>query len=130
MRARHLAALGLVVALVVSGCASDDDQGDGASTTATTTGIAPDLSTTSTTSTTEGPLQVASDEDLYAVPDPLPEGDHGDLLRYQAIGSDVEGASAFRVLYLSESIAGDPNAVTGTVIVPTASWTGGSHRRA
>jgi hypothetical protein len=56
-------------------------------------------------------------DDFYAVPDPLPEGDHGDLIRYQQLDGG-DGATHWRVMYLSESLAGDPIAVTGTVTVP------------
>jgi hypothetical protein len=58
-------------------------------------------------------------DDFYAVPDPLPEGEHGDLLRYEQVDdSQLAGATQWRVMYLSESVAGDPIAVTGTVVVP------------
>ena len=37
------------------------------------------------------------------MPDPLPEGDHGTLIRYQPVDDlDVAGASAYRIMYLSE----------------------------
>jgi fermentation-respiration switch protein FrsA (DUF1100 family) len=55
---------------------------------------------------------------FYAPPDPLPEGRHGDLLRYQRIPDDG-GRDIFRVMYLSESRAGAPIAVTGLVAVPS-----------
>jgi fermentation-respiration switch protein FrsA (DUF1100 family) len=59
-------------------------------------------------------------DDFYTPPDPLPEGEHGTLLRYQPVdGYDVGGAAAWRVMYLSESLEGDPIAVTGSVLVPT-----------
>src|SRR5262245_51897824 len=71
----------------------------------------------------EQPAVVAEEytgDDFYAPPDPLPDGDHGTLLRYQPVeGYDVDGATAWRVMYLSESVAGDPIAVTGSVLVPT-----------
>ena len=62
-------------------------------------------------------------EDFYAVPDPLPAGDHGDLIRYEQVepaagGEDSAGATTWRIMYLSESLAGEPIAVTGTVAVP------------
>lgn len=60
-------------------------------------------------------------DDFYAVPEPLPEGEHGDLIRYQAIEDGAPaGASTWRVMYLSEALSGDPIAVTGTVAVPDA----------
>ena len=59
-------------------------------------------------------------DDFYAVPDPLPEGDHGGLIRYEQVDEPAagDGATHWRVMYLSESLAGDPIAVTGTVTVP------------
>jgi pimeloyl-ACP methyl ester carboxylesterase len=69
------------------------------------------------TSTTLAPFAGASD--FYAVPDPLPEGEHGRLIRYQPVDElDIAGARAWRVMYLSEDVAGDAIAVTGTVLVP------------
>lgn len=57
--------------------------------------------------------------DFYAVPDPLPAGDHGTLIRYEPVdGAMVEGGTTWRVMYLSESLEGEPIAVTGTVVVP------------
>jgi predicted esterase len=63
--------------------------------------------------------------DFYAVPDPLPEGEHGDLIRYQPIETGDDGVERYRVMYLSESVPGEPIAVTGTVAVPTAPAPGG-----
>jgi predicted esterase len=64
-------------------------------------------------------------EDFYAVPDPLPDGAHGQLIRYESIdqsgNSDPDReATSYRIMYLSESIAGSPIAVTGVASVPTA----------
>jgi pimeloyl-ACP methyl ester carboxylesterase len=57
--------------------------------------------------------------DFYVVPDPLPEGEHGTLVRYQPVDDlDVGGATAWRVMYLSESLEGKPIVVTGTALVP------------
>lgn len=67
----------------------------------------------------DGPRESYEGEDFYAVPDPLPGGEPGDLLRYQVIDSPtVPGAELARIMYLSESVAGDPIAVTGLVAVP------------
>jgi Secretory lipase len=57
--------------------------------------------------------------DFYAAPDPVPDDDHGTLLRYQAVDDlDVGGATAWRIMYVSESLEGDPIVVTGTALVP------------
>jgi pimeloyl-ACP methyl ester carboxylesterase len=61
-------------------------------------------------------------EDFYAVPDPLPRGRHGTLIRYQRVDDPpVVGGTRTRIMYLSETVAGDPVAVTGTVVVPDGS---------
>ena len=58
-------------------------------------------------------------DDFYAVPDPLPGGGPGTLLRYAPIdGVPIDG-SAYRIMYLSESLAGEPIAVTGIAAVPS-----------
>lgn len=69
-----------------------------------------------------GAVEVAADDldALYEVPDPLPDGAHGDLVRYQEVEPSPEGARSYRVMYLSESLEGEPIVVTGTVVVPDA----------
>lgn len=68
---------------------------------------------------TAGPEEMA-DGDFYAVPDPLPSGDHGTLVRYQRVPErEVAGGEVYRVMYLSESVGGDPIVETGMVVVPT-----------
>ena len=57
--------------------------------------------------------------DFYAAPDPVPDDDHGTLLRYEPVDDlDVGGAAAWRIMYASESLEGDPIVVTGTALVP------------
>ncbi|HET6950793.1 MAG TPA: lipase family protein [Acidimicrobiales bacterium] len=64
-------------------------------------------------------LETFTGADFYAVPDPLPEGEHGTLIRYRPHPDlAVDGATSYLVMYLSESVPGDPIAVTGTVSVP------------
>ncbi|MGH9210772.1 MAG: lipase family protein [Acidimicrobiales bacterium] len=59
-------------------------------------------------------------QDFYEQPDPLPAGEPGSLLRYQPLdGAAVDGGTGWRVMYLSESLEGDPIAVTGVVVVPS-----------
>src|SRR4051812_47407344 len=115
----------LVVATVlVAACSSGDDN----SAPGTTAGRAETTSTTdaaSTTTTTTGP-EAYTGTDFYTPPDPLPAGEHGALVRYQAEPDfSPGGGTAYRVMYLSESLAGDPIAVTGTVIVPTGTTAAG-----
>jgi len=119
---RTIAALFAVV-LLLAGCS--DGAGDGSSTSATTTTTEAAGATTadppSGATEATGPVEVTSEEELYAVPEPIPDGQHGDLVRYQVVEpATVEGATTYRVMYLSESLEGDPIVVTGTVVVPTA----------
>lgn len=100
----------LVLVLVVAGCGTDDDEpaatGDVGSPAEQVT-EAPSL------------VHTGSDASFYEPPDPLPDGEHGDLLRYQPL-EGPDGAELYKVLYLSESVQGDPIAVSGLVGIPTA----------
>ncbi|HEY3143202.1 MAG TPA: lipase family protein [Acidimicrobiales bacterium] len=73
-------------------------------------------------SSSDGPMEPemvdVSDDGFYAVPDPLPAGEHGDLLRYQLVTNPPGGVTWYRVMYLSETVAGEPTVVTGVVTVP------------
>jgi pimeloyl-ACP methyl ester carboxylesterase len=59
---------------------------------------------------------------------PAPTGSHGDLISYRStsvnLGADAPAAQAWNVLYQSTDSVGTANVVTGTVLVPTAAWTG------
>jgi fermentation-respiration switch protein FrsA (DUF1100 family) len=46
----------------------------------------------------------------------MPAGEHGDLLRWQAL--DATFSRRYRIMYLSETVAGTPTAVTGLVELP------------
>jgi Secretory lipase len=98
-----------VLALGLAACSgSDDDVGGGSG-----GGEAAEATTTS--------LEPFSGGDFFAVPDPLPEDEHGTLIRYEPDPAlEVDGATSYRIMYLSESVAGDAIAVTGTATVPTA----------
>jgi pimeloyl-ACP methyl ester carboxylesterase len=96
----------VLITALVAGCSDDGGNAD------------PD--------TTEKPEEVAyqaeefagADGDFYATPDPLPDAEHGTLLRYEPRTTAVEGGTAWRIMYLSESLEGEPITVTGVVIVP------------
>jgi len=104
----RMLAVGVLVALAA--CAEDD--GDGAEPVATTT--------TTTTTTAPQPPVVVEVDDVYAVPDPLPAGSPGDVIQFLQLGTvpDAEGATAWRVLYHSESLEGDDVAVSGVIVRP------------
>ena len=98
----------------MAGCSSSD--GSDASAPPTTTGAPAATSTTSA-----APAASAYDgDDFYAVPDPLPSGPHGTLIRYEPLEDQAfDDATAYRIMYLSESVQGEPIAVTGLASVPT-----------
>ena len=63
-----------------------------------------------------GPVEFAADDPaFYTVPDPLPAGEHGDLLRFQLADEGIN--LTYRIMYLSESLSGTPIAVTGLVVM-------------
>jgi dienelactone hydrolase len=69
--------------------------------------------------------------DIYNVPATLPAGP-GNLVKYSAVttnlGAGAPAVKSWRLLYTSSKIDGSADAVSGTVIVPTAAWTGGGVR--
>ncbi|HEY8525462.1 MAG TPA: lipase family protein [Acidimicrobiales bacterium] len=58
-------------------------------------------------------------EGFYDVPDPLPPGEPGDLIRTMPIEAP-EGQVGLRIMYHSTDAAGDDRAVTGVLYHPTA----------
>jgi fermentation-respiration switch protein FrsA (DUF1100 family) len=64
-----------------------------------------------------GPVEYAlGDPAFYEAPDPIPAGEHGDLVRWQAL--DATFSRRYRIMYLSETAAGSPTVVTGLVELP------------
>ncbi|WP_433323370.1 lipase family protein [Spirillospora sp. CA-294931] len=76
------------------------------------------------------------DDPFYKPPSPLPAGKPGDVIRSRdslftldpVFKSPYGGVKTWQVLYRSESVKGDPIAVSGAVIVPTKPWTGAGKR--
>lgn len=65
------------------------------------------------------PVEFKTGDSAFSeVPDPIPTGHHGDLLRYQLVADPPEGLVWYRVMYLSETVTGAPTVVTGVVTVP------------
>lgn len=58
-------------------------------------------------------------DDFYRVPDPLPKGKPGDLVRIQPMGT-ADGHTSVRVMYHSNDATGRDRAVTGVITYPTA----------
>lgn len=92
--------------LLVGFCTRDDRRGGGAASTTTTTAGVPDF----------------SGEGFYEPPDPLPDGEPGDVLRAEQLdlsaSGDTAGVAGWRVLYLSTGLDGEPVAVSGLVYAP------------
>lgn len=57
---------------------------------------------------------------FYDLPDPLPEGVPGTVIRSEKMSnrSIPENADAWRVLYLSEDMNGEPIAISGMIVAP------------
>ncbi|HKY65569.1 MAG TPA: lipase family protein [Acidimicrobiales bacterium] len=97
-----VAVLGALVACADDGDAGADDRGGGEAEQAT-----------------PPPEQfTGSVEDFYVVPDPLPAGEPGDLIRVQQIEA-APGERGLRIMYHSTDANGDDRAVTGVVHHPT-----------
>jgi alpha-beta hydrolase superfamily lysophospholipase len=94
----------LAVVATITGCSSG-----GGSASSDTSAI--------TTATIAAPAGLP---DFYSVPDPLPAGQPGDLIKAEPVPVTGLSGSVWRVMYLSESVAGDPIAVTGLIAVPSA----------
>lgn len=103
----------LVAALVGSlvACSSSDDAA------APTTTERPASSTTAEAAEPEA--FDGSVEDFYRVPDPLPAGPPGQLIRTMPVKAPA-GQVGLRVMYHSTDAAGKDRAVTGLVFYPTA----------
>lgn len=108
---RWLVVGALLGMLAVAACS------DGTASNDTVSPVADVGGETTTTVASVEPEEITSG-DFYAAPDPIPAGAHGDLIRYQEIEDEAPGSTAYRMMYLSESLQGDPIVVTGTALVP------------
>ncbi|MGZ4657465.1 MAG: lipase family protein [Blastococcus sp.] len=92
------------------------------------------LATTSTAPASAAPaatVRPAAVADFYRAPSPLPSGRPGQLVRFRTAQLSLPGApatTAWTVMYHSRDAEGRDLAVTGTVLRPTAAWTGGGPR--
>lgn len=97
-------ALGVVVLLAAPAC-NDDSSDDGEASDSSAVGPS-------------APVELAPDEDLYALAEDFQPGEPGEVIAVQEVeGVDVDG-TVLRVLYHSESIEGDDVAVSGIIVVP------------
>jgi hypothetical protein len=112
-------ALAMTAALLAAGCAADEQAASGPSTAPPGTAI--DASGgSSTTSSTSSVVPFAGPGDFYDVPDPLPAGEPGALIRYQQVDTTAADRTLWRVMYHSRDAQDRDVAVTGLVSVPTA----------
>jgi fermentation-respiration switch protein FrsA (DUF1100 family) len=85
--------------------------------------IADDAASGGVRSMGRGPAQFAAGDAAYfTIPDPIPDGAHGELLRYQIVGGapDAGEPTTYRIMYLSETVDGAPTVVTGLAVVDTS----------
>ncbi|HTW42519.1 MAG TPA: lipase family protein [Solirubrobacteraceae bacterium] len=86
------------------------------------------LAATASAAPVEGPAGSA----FYTPPSPTPTGSAGELVWYRPATIDLNvtlpSVKAWTVLYQSTDQHGNPDWVTGTVIVPTAKWSGKGER--
>lgn len=68
-------------------------------------------------------LFAPGDVDFFTIPEPIPAGQHGELLRYQMVSAGdaaIGEPTTFRMMYLSETVGGAPTVVTGlSAVDPT-----------
>jgi pimeloyl-ACP methyl ester carboxylesterase len=111
----------VLAAALLAGCSGGSSGAEPEAATGPATSVAPDEPTTTTAPAPTAEAFAGSVDDFYAVPDPLPDGEHGTLVRYQPMDDyEVEGATTYRIMYLSESLPGDRIVVTGMASVPDA----------
>lgn len=103
--------------LGAAACSSDSTTGTGTSTSA--------AGPSGTTGTTN-PADNSPTDPFYVAPDPLPDGEPGDIIRSEPLAGAPAGSEAWKVLYLSTGFDGSPTAVSGVIIAPTSSTTSGS----
>jgi hypothetical protein len=112
-------AAAVLAAALLAGCSGATSGAEPEAATAPSTTAEAGETTTTTVVTADAFAGDAAG--FYDVPDPLPAGEHGTLLRYQPMDDElIDGATTYRIMYLSESVQGEPIAVTGMASVPEA----------
>ncbi len=78
------------------------------------------------------PVEGPAGEAFYTPPSKTPAGSAGELIWYRPASLNLKvplpGNKAWTVLYQSTAQRGEPDFVTGTVIVPTSRWSGRGSR--
>jgi acetyl esterase/lipase len=67
----------------------------------------------------EGEIESRTDSAFYELPDPVPAGDAGTLVRSERLLGAPDGSEAWRVLYRSTDESGAAMVVSGVVVAPT-----------
>jgi pimeloyl-ACP methyl ester carboxylesterase len=78
--------------------------------------------------TTSGSAFTPADGDFYTPATNVGDYANGAIIRYQDSAVAYLGVPAKRIMYRSNDVNNQPVAVTGTVLQPTAPWTGGGAR--
>lgn len=113
-RARALALPALLtVALLGAACSGDEGGADGSGDDGEPGADTPAAPAPAEVERFEGPVDA-----FYEVPDPLPAGEPGDLIRTMPIEAPA-GEAGLRVMYHSTDAEGDDRGVTGLVYHPT-----------
>lgn len=76
----------------------------------------------------QGALEEATEQSFYALPDPIPAGNPGEVVRTEQLQSAPAGTIAWRVMYHSTDVTGASILTSAVVIAPTAPWPGGGPR--
>ena len=121
-------ALTLVMGMALIGCSSSSKT---ASSTTVDKTAGDKTAGNKTAGSTKAPKPELFDGtgDFYAAPDPIPDGPHGTLLRYQPVNPTfVDGAKTWKIMYLSRSVGDKPIVVTGDVLVPDSAAPAGGRR--
>ena len=116
MGGRIVAGVAAVAVALAAACSGGDDGGSGAAGDDTGAGAeesTPPVAPAAVEAFT-GPV-----EGFYDVPDPLPAGEPGDLIRTMPVDAPP-GEVGLRVMYHSTDAEGEDRAVTGVVYHPTA----------
>ncbi|MBX3313233.1 MAG: hypothetical protein KF906_02845 [Actinobacteria bacterium] len=106
----RVVASAFLLVLVLAGCSGSDD--DAGTTIATVTTSTPDAVAPAAEAFT------GTVDEFYEVPDPLPPGEPGDVIRTMEIDAP-DGEAGLRLMYHSTDADGDARAVTGVVYYPT-----------
>ena len=110
-RARALSRLLVVVTALAAACSSGSDGTDGADGN-------PGAGDEAAGAATEAESFSGPVDAFYEVPDPLPPGEPGDLIRTMPVEAPP-GESGLRIMYRSTDAEGDDRAVTGVLYHPT-----------